>query len=83
MRVRPAPVLNGMTVGVALKASDAQNQVDATVQLAAEAAAAGLRSAWFGQTFGADSPQLAALVGRAVPGLHNAPSPAYANSSQR
>ncbi|MEU9056281.1 LLM class F420-dependent oxidoreductase [Streptomyces sp. NPDC048384] len=58
-----------MTVGVVLNASDAQNQVDATVQLAQEAAAAGLRSAWFGQTFGADSPQLAAVVGRAVPGL--------------
>ncbi|MFD5407590.1 TIGR03564 family F420-dependent LLM class oxidoreductase [Streptomyces griseorubiginosus] len=58
-----------MTVGVALNASDAPNQVDATVQLAQEAAAAGLRSAWFGQTFGADSPQLAAIVGREVPGL--------------
>ncbi|MFC9268272.1 LLM class F420-dependent oxidoreductase [Streptomyces zhihengii] len=58
-----------MTVGVALNASDADNQVDASVLLAREAAEAGLRSAWFGQTFGADSPQLAALVGRAVPGL--------------
>lgn len=58
-----------MTVGVALNASDAPNQVDATVRLAQEAAAAGLRSAWFGQTFGADSPQLAAIVGREVPGL--------------
>ncbi|MGW3111704.1 TIGR03564 family F420-dependent LLM class oxidoreductase [Streptomyces sp. NPDC001091] len=58
-----------MTVGVALDASDAGNQVDATVLLAREAAAAGLRSAWFGQTFGADSPQLAAIVGREVPDL--------------
>ncbi|MFE7131404.1 LLM class F420-dependent oxidoreductase [Streptomyces sp. NPDC057638] len=58
-----------MTTGVALHASDAENQVDATVQLAHEAAAAGLRSAWFGQTFGADSPLLAAIVGREVPGL--------------
>jgi F420-dependent oxidoreductase-like protein len=58
-----------MTVGVALTAPDAGNQIDATVQLAGEAAAAGLRSAWFGQTFGADSPQLAALVGREVPTL--------------
>ncbi|QNP75361.1 LLM class F420-dependent oxidoreductase [Streptomyces roseirectus] len=58
-----------MTVGVALDASDTPNQVDGSVQLAREAAAAGLRSAWFGQTFGADSPQLAALVGREVPGL--------------
>src|SRR5689334_14417396 len=69
MRVRRAPVLADMTVGVALNSSDAPNQVDATVQLAQEAAAAGLRSAWFGQTFGADSPQLAAIVGREVPGL--------------
>ncbi|WP_244336278.1 LLM class F420-dependent oxidoreductase [Streptomyces seoulensis] len=59
-----------MTVGVALDASGAGNQVDATVLLAREAAAAGLRSAWFGQTFGADSPQLAAIVGREVPELH-------------
>ncbi|MEU9398883.1 LLM class F420-dependent oxidoreductase [Streptomyces sp. NPDC048242] len=58
-----------MTVGVALNAADAPNQVDATVRLAQEAAAAGVRSAWFGQTFGADSPQLAAIVGREVPGL--------------
>ncbi|GHD24500.1 putative monooxygenase (luciferase-like) [Streptomyces galbus] len=62
--------MSGVTVGVALNAADAPNQVDATVELAREAAAAGLRSAWFGQTFGADSPQLAALVGREVPGLH-------------
>ncbi|MGW2031508.1 LLM class F420-dependent oxidoreductase [Streptomyces sp. NPDC001811] len=58
-----------MTVGVALDASDAPNQIDATVQLAREAARSGLTSAWFGQTFGADSPQLAAIVGREVPGL--------------
>lgn len=59
-----------MTVGVALNATGTDNQIDATVRLATEAAAAGLRSAWFGQTFGADSPQLAAIVGREVPGLH-------------
>ncbi|WP_189107333.1 LLM class F420-dependent oxidoreductase [Streptomyces camponoticapitis] len=58
-----------MTVGVALNATDPDNQIDATVTLAQEAAAAGLRSAWFGQTFGADSPQLAAIVGREVPDL--------------
>ncbi|MFD8545355.1 LLM class F420-dependent oxidoreductase [Streptomyces sp. NPDC059649] len=58
-----------MTVGVALNATDPDNQIDATVRLATEAADAGLRSAWFGQTFGADSPQLAAIVGREVPGL--------------
>jgi F420-dependent oxidoreductase-like protein len=59
-----------MVLGVALNATDADNQIDATVRLAQEAAAAGLRSAWFGQTFGADSPQLAAIVGREVPALH-------------
>ncbi|WP_434599700.1 TIGR03564 family F420-dependent LLM class oxidoreductase [Streptomyces sp. A5-4] len=59
-----------MTVGVALNATGTDNQIDATVRLAEEAAAAGLRSAWFGQTFGADSPQLAAIVGREVPVLH-------------
>ncbi|MFJ6750968.1 MULTISPECIES: TIGR03564 family F420-dependent LLM class oxidoreductase [unclassified Streptomyces] len=58
-----------MTIGVAINATGAGNQIDATVRRAAEAAAAGLRSAWFGQTFGADSPQLAAIVGREVPGL--------------
>jgi uncharacterized protein DUF1684/luciferase-like monooxygenase len=58
-----------MTVGVALNASDAPNQVDATAQLVQEAAEFGVTSAWFGQTFGADSPQLAAIVGREVPGL--------------
>ncbi|WP_382466352.1 LLM class F420-dependent oxidoreductase [Streptomyces noursei] len=58
-----------MTVGVALNPIDPTNQIDASVQLAKEAAAAGLRSAWFGQTFGADSPQLAAIVGREVPEL--------------
>lgn len=58
-----------MTVGVALNATDFDNQIDATVRLAQEAAAAGLRSAWFGQTLGADSPQLAAIVGREVPAL--------------
>ncbi|MBC3839187.1 LLM class F420-dependent oxidoreductase [Streptacidiphilus sp. 4-A2] len=58
-----------MTVGVALNVTDAGNQVDATVRLARQAAACGLRSAWFGQSFGADSPQLAAIVGREVPGL--------------
>ncbi|WP_189220051.1 MULTISPECIES: LLM class F420-dependent oxidoreductase [Streptomyces] len=58
-----------MTTGVALHADNSPNQVDASVRLAREAAAAGLRSAWFGQTFGADSPLLAAVVGREVPGL--------------
>lgn len=39
------------------------------MQLAREAHEAGLRSVWFGQTFGYDSPSLAAIVGREVPGL--------------
>lgn len=69
MRDGRALVLADMTVGVALNATDPGNQIDATVRLAEEAAAAGLRSAWFGQTFGADSPQLAAIVGREVPAL--------------
>lgn len=69
MPVRRAVVLPGMTLGVALNTSGADNQVDASVLLAREAAEAGLRSAWFGQTFGADSPLLAAVVGREVPGL--------------
>ncbi len=69
MGTRAVRVLRGMTVGVAIDATRSGNQIDATVQLAEEAAAAGLRSAWFGQTFGADSPQLAALAGRAAPGL--------------
>ncbi|MGW8379796.1 TIGR03564 family F420-dependent LLM class oxidoreductase [Streptomyces sp. ODS28] len=58
-----------MTLGVALNANDPVNQVDASVRQAEEAAAAGIGSVWFGQTFGADSPQLAALVGREVPGI--------------
>ncbi|WP_405385935.1 LLM class F420-dependent oxidoreductase [Streptomyces sp. NBC_01102] len=62
-----------MTVGVVLQTSvqtpSPEKQIDDTVRLAREAAAVGLRSAWFGQSFGADSPQLAALVGREVPEL--------------
>lgn len=69
MRQRAPGVLTHMTVGVALNASAEENQVDASVRQARQAAEAGLRSVWFGQTFGADSPQLAALVGREVPGL--------------
>ncbi|MFF6908388.1 LLM class F420-dependent oxidoreductase [Streptomyces sp. NPDC012389] len=58
-----------MAIGVALNARDADNEIDSTVELAREAAAAGLRSAWFGQRFGVDSPALAGIVGREVPGL--------------
>ncbi|MFG2549910.1 TIGR03564 family F420-dependent LLM class oxidoreductase [Streptomyces sp. NPDC048581] len=56
-----------MTIGVAL---NLQSRLDATVQLAREAHEAGLRSVWFGQTFAYDSPSLAAITGREVPGLH-------------
>ncbi|WP_369231248.1 LLM class F420-dependent oxidoreductase [Streptomyces sp. R21] len=56
-----------MTVGVALPL---HNRIDSTVHLAREAHEAGLRSAWLGQTFAYDSPTLAAIVGREVPGLH-------------
>ncbi|MEV8552128.1 LLM class F420-dependent oxidoreductase [Streptomyces glaucescens] len=56
-----------MTIGLALPH---QHRIDTTVQLAREAHTAGLRSAWFGQTFSYDSPSLAAITGREVPGLH-------------
>ncbi|MFE6991062.1 LLM class F420-dependent oxidoreductase [Streptomyces pharetrae] len=56
-----------MTLGVALPL---QEEIDHTVRLAQEARDAGLRSAWFGQTFAYDSISLAAIVGREVPGLH-------------
>ncbi|MEU2926693.1 TIGR03564 family F420-dependent LLM class oxidoreductase [Streptomyces sp. NPDC007251] len=55
-----------MTIGVALHHQD---PIDTVVGLAREAHEAGLRSAWFGQTFSYDSPTLAAIVGRDVPGL--------------
>lgn len=67
MRVARQPVALGMTIGVALAL---ENRIDTTVRLAREAHEAGLRSAWFGQTFAYDSPSLAAIVGREVPGLH-------------
>ncbi|MFF7369649.1 LLM class F420-dependent oxidoreductase [Streptomyces tricolor] len=56
-----------MTIGLALPL---QHRIDTLVQLAREAHEAGLRSAWSGQTFSYDSPSLAAIVGREVPGLH-------------
>ncbi|MEU2435309.1 TIGR03564 family F420-dependent LLM class oxidoreductase [Streptomyces rubradiris] len=55
-----------MTIGVALSHL---NSIETTVRLAREAHEAGLTSAWFGQTFSYDSPTLAAVVGREVPGL--------------
>ncbi|MBB4986976.1 F420-dependent oxidoreductase-like protein [Streptomyces sp. SFB5A] len=53
-----------------LSSTSRQLPVDDTVRLAREAYGAGLHSAWFGQTFAYDSPSLAAIVGREVPGLH-------------
>ncbi|WP_406064436.1 TIGR03564 family F420-dependent LLM class oxidoreductase [Streptomyces sp. NBC_01077] len=58
-----------MTLGVTLGSTAVQRTIDSTVQLAREARDAGLHSAWFGQTFAYDSPSLAAIVGREVPGL--------------
>ncbi|MBF6171584.1 TIGR03564 family F420-dependent LLM class oxidoreductase [Nocardia blacklockiae] len=51
----------------ALDATD--NAVDAAVAVGREAAAAGLGSVWFGQGFSHDAVQVAAVVGREVPGL--------------
>ncbi|QIJ65930.1 LLM class F420-dependent oxidoreductase [Streptomyces sp. JB150] len=56
-----------MTLGLALAL---EQDIDRTVLLAREAHDAGLRSVWFGQTLSYDSPTLAAVVGREVPGLH-------------
>ncbi|MFD4316978.1 TIGR03564 family F420-dependent LLM class oxidoreductase [Streptomyces sp. NPDC058548] len=58
-----------MTLGVTLGSTSVQRTIDDTVRLAREARDAGLHSAWFGQTFAYDSPSLAAIVGREVPGL--------------
>ncbi|MFB7586910.1 TIGR03564 family F420-dependent LLM class oxidoreductase [Streptomyces sp. NPDC056169] len=59
-----------MTLGVVLSTTKRQLPIDDTVRLAREAHDAGLHSAWFGQSFAYDSPSLAAIVGREVPGLH-------------
>ncbi|MFI8325033.1 LLM class F420-dependent oxidoreductase [Streptomyces sp. NPDC085529] len=59
-----------MTLGVTLGSTSRQLPLDDTVRLAREARDAGVHSAWFGQSFAYDSPMLAALVGREVPGLH-------------
>ncbi|MFJ2054595.1 TIGR03564 family F420-dependent LLM class oxidoreductase [Streptomyces sp. NPDC087908] len=59
-----------MTLGVTLGSTTVRRTIDTTVRLAREARGAGLHSAWFGQSFAYDSPSLAAIVGREVPGLH-------------
>ncbi len=56
-------------LGVALSGSGSVNYVDEMVSRAREAAEAGLASVWFGQRFDYDSPALAGLVGREVPGV--------------
>ncbi|HVW44246.1 MAG TPA: TIGR03564 family F420-dependent LLM class oxidoreductase [Amycolatopsis sp.] len=58
-----------MTIGVALAETEPYNYVDAIVDKARTAAESGLKSAWFGQRSDYDSPGLAAIVGREVPGL--------------
>ncbi|MEU3749882.1 MULTISPECIES: LLM class F420-dependent oxidoreductase [Streptomyces] len=58
-----------MTLGAVLSTTTRQLPIDHTVLLAREARDAGLHSAWFGQSFAYDSPSLAAIVGREVPGL--------------
>ncbi|MFC0435832.1 TIGR03564 family F420-dependent LLM class oxidoreductase [Kutzneria buriramensis] len=60
-----------MGIGISLQApAGVDNYVDAIVDKARKAAAAGVRSAWFGQRFDYDAAALAATVGREVPGLH-------------
>ncbi|MEV6068952.1 TIGR03564 family F420-dependent LLM class oxidoreductase [Nocardia sp. NPDC052001] len=58
-----------MTIGIALAATNVENYVDAIVAKARTAHDLGLKSAWFGQRMDYDSPALAAIVGREVPGL--------------
>lgn len=63
-----------MQIGSALPrppagAPEPPNFVDATVEQAMLAHELGVRSAWFGQLMNYDSPALATLVGREVPGL--------------
>ncbi|QBS44171.1 TIGR03564 family F420-dependent LLM class oxidoreductase [Nocardia sp. CS682] len=61
-----------MSIGISLSpfSLDAtDNVVDAAVAAGRQAAAAGLSSLWFGQTFSHDSVVLSAVVGREVPEL--------------
>ncbi len=60
----------GVSIGVALPARDAgetDNLVETLIERTAQAAAAGLRSAWFPQIMDVDAITMAALAGRAVP----------------
>ncbi|MFI9386441.1 TIGR03564 family F420-dependent LLM class oxidoreductase [Kutzneria sp. NPDC052558] len=59
-----------MGIGITLQGTaTATNYVDEVVDKARKAAAAGVRSAWFGQRFDYDAVGLAAIVGREVPTL--------------
>ncbi|MFI1912385.1 TIGR03564 family F420-dependent LLM class oxidoreductase [Nocardia sp. NPDC020380] len=58
-----------MTLGVTLAQTNAVNYVDDTVEQSRSAANHGVKSVWFGQRMDYDSPLLAAIVGREVPGL--------------
>ncbi|QUQ66823.1 TIGR03564 family F420-dependent LLM class oxidoreductase [Kutzneria sp. CA-103260] len=59
-----------MGIGITLQGpAGVDNYVDAVVGRARKAAAAGVRSAWFGQRFDYDAAALAAIVGREVPTL--------------
>jgi F420-dependent oxidoreductase-like protein len=61
-----------MTIGAALPAGDAghaKNIVDELIAQTRQAADAGLSSVWFTQLFDHDAISLAALAGRAVPGI--------------
>lgn len=65
----------GTRIGVFLGGTFAQepgmgNIVDRAVELAREAADAGVHTLWFGQAVDFDAIQLAAHVGRAEPGIH-------------
>ncbi|MYR60253.1 TIGR03564 family F420-dependent LLM class oxidoreductase [Streptomyces sp. SID625] len=59
-----------MTVGVTIDTTGSALPVEEVVRQARQARASGLGSLWFGQTFGYDSPTIAAIVGREVPGIH-------------
>jgi F420-dependent oxidoreductase-like protein len=59
-----------MTLGIALRASGSGNYVDESVAQARMVAELGIGSVWFGQRMCYDSPSLAAIVGREVPGLN-------------
>ncbi|MEU0539432.1 TIGR03564 family F420-dependent LLM class oxidoreductase [Nocardia sp. NPDC005978] len=58
-----------MTLGIALAATDADNYVDAIVARARTVHELGVGAVWFGQRMDYDSPLLAAVTGREVPGL--------------